>query len=106
MRYKLWVPEDLLTHEQVLKMLFFILPCQSRRIGGPEKEKDRVLYLRVFQENNAGLRQNLFQEPLIKHLWSKIYIVDNPRIVTDYVRFVRTYKADGDIHADRLIKDL
>ena len=106
MRYKLRVPEDLLTNEQVLKMLFFILPCQSRKIGGPEKEKDRVLYLRVFQENNAGLRQNLFQEPLIKHLWSKIYIVDNPRIVTDYVRFVRTYKADGDIHADRLIKDL
>ena len=32
--------------------------------------------------------------------------MDNHKIVTDYIRFVRTYKADGDIHADRLIRDL
>ena len=32
--------------------------------------------------------------------------MDNHRIVTEYIRFVRTYKADGDIHADRLIEDL
>ena len=106
MRCKLKLPEDLLTHQQILKMLFFILPCQSRRIGGPENELDKELFSRVFRENNASLRQNLFNESLIKYLWSKIYIVDNPSIVTDYIRFVRTYKDDGDIHADRLIEDL
>ena len=106
MRYKLKIPEDLLTHEQVHKMLFLILPCQSRRIGGSEYKKDKALLSRVFQENNAGLRQELFKESLIKYLWSKIYIVDNPSIVTDHIRFIRTYKADGDIHADRLIRDL
>ena len=90
----------------MLKMLFFILPCQSRRIGGPENKKDKELFSGVFKENNARLRQNLFKEPLIKYLWSKIYIVENHKIVTEYIRFVRTYKADGDIHADRLIEDL
>ena len=32
--------------------------------------------------------------------------MENHKTVTDYIRFVRTYKADGDIHADRLIRDL
>ena len=32
--------------------------------------------------------------------------MENHKIVTDYIRFVRAYKADGDIHADRLIRDL
>ena len=106
MKCKLQAPKDLLTHEQILKMLILILPCQSRRLSGPDNKKDKALFLRVFKENNAGLRRKLFQDCLIKFLWSKIYIVDNHRAITDYIRFVRTYNDDGDIHADRLIEDL
>ena len=43
---------------------------------------------------------------MIKHLWSKIFIAEGHNIVTDYIRFVRTHKSDGDIHADKFIKDL
>ena len=43
---------------------------------------------------------------MIKHLWSKIFIAEGHSIITDYIRFVRTHKSEGDIHADKFIKDL
>ena len=48
MRYQLKVSEDLLTDDSALKMLFFILPNQSRRMGSPEHQKDKGFYSRVF----------------------------------------------------------
>ena len=72
-------------------------------MGSPELKKEKKLLSKVFLENNAALRQDLFKDPLIKHLWSKIFITEGHSIITDYIRFVRTKKSDGDIHADRII---
>ena len=67
---------------------------------------DRVLFAQTFRENNSWVRFTFFSDPLIKHLWSKIFIEDNPEIVISHLRRLRSHENLGEAKQDRLVKDM
>ena len=103
---KLHLPDFLLTHNQVLKMINLVLPCHFKRLVSHEAQKEGSLLLDVFNENNAKLRDKFFGDELIQYLWSQVFIVQDPDIIVSYVRYVRSIKAYGEVNADKLISDM
>ena len=75
MRDRLNLPEFLLTHDQVLKMVSLVLPCQFKRLKAPEARQSRSVLLNVFNENNSKLRDKFFSDELLQYLWSEVFIV-------------------------------
>ena len=75
MRDRLNLPEFLLTHDQVLKMVSLVLPCQFKRLKPPEARQSRSVLLNVFNENNSKLRDKFFSDELLQYLWSEVFIV-------------------------------
>ena len=82
MRNALNAPPELLQYEEVLKMITFMFPCRARKLDPEAARKQRALLVQVFQENNSKLRTDLFSDPLVKFLWSKVWIVESPETVT------------------------
>ena len=78
-------------------MLTLLVPCTlNRTIPGLTQSVDRVFFTAVFRENNNEVRIKFFSEPLIKYLWSKIFIEDKPDIVVDHLRRLRGHKLIGE----------
>ena len=85
------LPVALQDHENVVKMLTLLFPCSVRHpIPNLMSKVDRVLFTSAFRENNNKMRYKFFSDPLIKHLWSKIFIKDNPEIIVAHLRRVRS----------------
>ena len=82
------VPETLLSLENIVKMITLLFPCSLRKAMPTEEPRNHLA--QVFRENNQKLRQQFFQEPLIKYLWTKIFIVEGENIVIDHMRRVRS----------------
>ena len=52
------------------------------------------------------MRFSFFSDPLIKYLWSKIFIEDNPEVVISHLRRLRSADHIGEAKQDRLLKDM
>ena len=106
MRDKIGIPDNLITHEDVYKMICLTKPARGRKLGFLEYQNETQFLFKIFDENTVKLREIFFADSLIQHLWKKFFIFFSPEIVTDYIRFVRTANTDGDFHADKLLHDL
>ena len=90
-------------------MLTMLFPYTMRRpIPGLTHKVDRVLFAKTFRENNSWVRLSFFSDPLIKYLWSKIFIEDNPEIVISHLRRLKSADqiGDGEARQERLLKDM
>ena len=87
----------------MLKMITFMFPCRARKLDPTTAKEARGLLVQVFHENNSKLRTQLFSDPLIKFLWSEIFVVRAPDTLVNYLRFVKSTKEHGDIQIDRFV---
>ena len=104
---ELALPESLLSDANIVKMLTLIFPCTPRRsLPNLTESVDRILFAQVFRENNNNVRTKFFSDPLIKHLWSQIFITTNPEITVAHLRRLRSQEKDGEAKYDRLMRDM
>ena len=104
---ELALPEPLMCDANIVKMLTLIFPCTTRRpLPNLTERVDRILFAQVFRENNNNVRTKFFSDPLIKHLWSKIFIATNPEISVSHLRRLRSQEKDGEAKYDRLMRDM
>ena len=62
--------------------------------------------MQVFKENSVQLRNKLFSDPLIKHLWSKIFIVDCPETCIAHLRRIRSSPEQGEDKYEKVLADM
>ena len=104
------IPKALLDIENVVKMVTLLFPCTTRRhlplLPGLMHPTQRTHIAQVFRENNLELRLKFFGEPLIKYLWSKIFIDDCPDVSTSHLRRIRSNTENGEMKFNRFWTDI
>ena len=98
------MPEVLLETEHVKKMLILLFPCIVKKFE--YKHMNKSTTFKIFKENNFKLREKFFRDPLIKYLWSKVFISKHPEIIVNHLRRIRSQPENGELKYERLIKDL
>ena len=91
--------------DSIVKMITLLFPCSLRKVM-PVEIGYRGHLAQVFRENNKRLRQEFFSEPLIKHLWSKIFIVEGSDIVIDHMRRIRSAEEQGEEKYFKICRDM
>ena len=105
------LPAALLDQENVVKMLTLLFPCSTRK-HLPASAVDMVTPVKrfhlaqVFRENNLGLRHKFFEEPLVKYLWSKIFITECSEVCVAHLRRIRSYPDNGEFKFRRIWGDM
>ena len=101
------LPPELQDDQSVVKVLTLVFPCTLRRpLPNMLLTIDRVLFAKVFRENNNTTRYKFFSDPLIKYLWSQIFIKEDPEILITQLRRLRSQEDLGEAKQDRLTKDM
>ena len=65
MRDKIEVPDYLITHEDVYKMICLTKPARARKLGASEAYNETKFLFKIFEENTEKLRENFFADTLI-----------------------------------------
>ena len=101
------LPKALLDYASLAKMLTLIFPCTTKYpLPNLREPVDRVLLAQVFRENNNSTRTQFFSDPLIKHLWSKIFVEKSPEILVAYLRRLRSQDNMGEAKFSRYTRDM
>ena len=88
-------------------MLTLVFPCTIKKsIPNLNEPVDRTALVKVFRENNNASRSNFFSDPLIKHLWTRVFIEENPEVLVRYLRRVRSQDNMGEAKYSRYIRDM
>ena len=69
MRDNLGIPNNLLTRENVYKMICFVMPCRAKRLDTSDFQEKTLIFSEIFNGNTYKQRQIFFSDPLVKHLW-------------------------------------
>lgn len=96
---------SLLDIESIVKMITILFPCSLRK-EMPVDTEPRGHLAQVFRENNQRLRQQFFGEPLVKHLWSNIFIEEGSEIIMDHMRRVRSSEEQGEEKYYKICRDM
>ena len=100
------MPESLLDHENVLKMVTILFPCTTKGILPDYCKAKREQLVQTFRENSQKSRTFIFSEPLVKYLWSNVFIKNAPEIVVDHLRWIHSQPCHGAVKFDRVFKDM
>ena len=65
-----------------------------------------MIFAKIFRENSAATRRSFFSHPLIKYIWSHVFITEPTNICLKYLRKVRSQPEHGKGKVDRLVKDM
>ena len=110
MKDELSLSPALMDHESVVKMLTVLFPCTLRKPLPNSNDLmtpvTRFHLAQVFRENNQELRQKFFKEPLIKHLWSKIFIKECSETCVAHLRRIRSDSKNGETKYNRIWSDM
>ena len=87
-------------------MLAIIFPCSVKRILPRNNRAERIFFVRVFKENNSHLRQKLFSDPLVKYLWSRIFIEESAETSITYLKSIKSQTEQGTLKFERFHKDM
>ena len=63
----------------------------------------KSVMIQVFKENNCKLRTAFFKEPLIKHLWGKVFVVKHHDILITHLIRIQN---DSEMKYEEIVKDL
>ena len=101
------LPEALLDRENIVKMLTILFPCSTRKTLGEEEYRDtRHFFAEVFRENNVAIRNKFYSDPLIKHLWQHIFLVECPDTCISHLRRIRSQEEQGEDKFKRFLTDV
>merc|ERR1719273_981290 len=100
------VPSTLLNDENVMKMLILIFPCSETRMPKKPYGGQRSLFASIFRENNYALREQFFNDPLLKYLWGKIFVVECPEICISHLRRIRSLPHYGEEKFNKLQRNM
>lgn len=100
------IPKELRDQENVLKLLTIVFPCTVKHVEPKVYRNERLKLISIFRENCAKKRLEFFREPLIQHLWSKVFMEANPDIINVHLRRIKSERADGDVAMAKLIKSI
>ena len=65
MRDKIEVPDYLITHEDVYKMICLAKPSRAKKLGAVESQNETQFLFKIFEENTEKLREDFFSDTLI-----------------------------------------
>ena len=104
------LPDALQDNDSVAKMLTLLFPCTIRKslaiLPHQMDDQKRAFFVQVFKENSVTLRNQLFSDPLIQYLWSKIFIVESPETCITHLRRIRSSPEHGEMKYERVLKDM
>ena len=110
MEKDLSLPDALVDSNCIAKMLTIVFPCTARKpLDGLHHQLNaaqRAFYVQVFKENSVKLRNKLFSDPLIKHLWSKVFIVEKPETCIAHLRRIRSSPEHGEVKYGKVLSDM
>ena len=73
-------------------MIALLFPASKKRNEqGKKCTEANTIFQSIFRGNNATLRSIFFKDPLVKHLWGTIFIVECDEVIRQYLRKVRGY---------------
>ena len=87
-------------------MLTIIFPCTLKSINIEQITGERQLLIDLFRENCAKKRQLFFEDPLIRYLWNNIFMRDNPDLITDTLRQIKSDKRKGDLGVEKYVESM
>ena len=87
-------------------MLTIIFPCTLKSINTEQITGERQLLIDLFRENRAKKRQLFFEDPLIRYLWNNIFMRDNPDLITDTLRQIKSDKRKGDLGVEKYVESM
>ena len=106
----LQLPDALTDDDSIAKMLLLLFPCAIRKeltsLTLQMSDNQRFIFVQVFKENNVSLRNKLFSDPLVKYLWSKIFIKETPETCIAHLRRIRSNPEQGEIKYERMLQDM
>ena len=70
------LPSLFLNQDSIFKMITLLFPCSNKKDFKFDETEDRIIFLKAFKENSHGMRIRFFSNPLIKHMWGKIFITE------------------------------
>lgn len=101
------LPESLLDRENTVKMLTILFPCSTRKPLGDEEFRDvRHFFAEVFRENNVAIRNKFYSDPLIKHMWEHIFLVECESMCINHLRRIRSQEEQGEDKYKRFLSDI
>ena len=103
---RLKIPSELRDHDNVLRLLTIIFPCTVKYIQPNHIRAERLKLVSVFRENCVKNRQDFFSEPIIQFLWTKVFLEENPDLVSNHLRRLKSEREDGDIAVAKFIKSI
>ena len=84
------LPHQFLNEENIVKMMTLLFPLSKKKNEQLEEFREQSkLFQNIFRENNSALRDKFFRDPLIQHLWSKLFIIECEEVCKQYLRKVR-----------------
>ena len=84
------LPHQIINEENTVKMMTLLFPLSKKKNEQLEDYKEAsIIFHNIFKENNSALRGKFFREPLIQHLWSKLFIIECGEVCKQYLRKVR-----------------
>ena len=102
----LCLPNELLDTESVLKMLTILFPQSVKKVLPGTHSAERQFLVLIFRENNSSSRKRYFADPLIKYLWTHVFIKEAPDVCATYLRLVKSQPEHGTAKLDKFMRDL
>ena len=86
------LPAILMDADCIIKMITILFPYSTRmQFADLIHNVERNFIAKAFSENvDYDIREKLFTDPLIKHLW-QIFVKDCPKLVESYIRRIRRH---------------
>ena len=103
---KINLPQELRDYESLLKLLAIIFPCSVKTIEPDLFQDERLKLVTIFRENSAKKRHNFFSDPLIKFLWTRVFIKANPLLIKTYLRKIKTDRNNGSTTIQNFIANI
>ena len=97
-------PAEFLEKESVTKMLIILFPCIIKRPAYKNMKKSPMFL--IFRENNYKLRSKFFSDPLIKFVWSNVFIKKHEDVLITHLRRIRSHPPNGETRYERFVKDV
>ena len=97
-------PKELLSEETIAKLVVLLFPCKVKQAKWVHVRKTH--FFRIFKENNIKLRNEFFNDPLIKHLWGAVYLEKHQSVLVNYLRHIRSGSDNGEAKYNTFMRDI
>ena len=87
-------------------MLTIIFPCTTKHVQPQSNSEERHKMITVFRENCSKTRRQFFNNPLVRYLWSEVFMRHNPEIIMVQLRRMKADREKGDIAVKKFVESM